>query len=79
MNKLFTNIFSFLLALFIVSLLLFFAKNEIFMCLLAESFPAIEVLAAEIAQASALGAASVIHNAWNSKRNVYPQINLKKY
>ena len=29
MNKLFTNIFSFLLALFIVSLLLFFTKNEI--------------------------------------------------
>jgi sugar (pentulose or hexulose) kinase len=56
-----------------------FAKNEIFMLLLAESFPEIEVLAAEIAQASALGAASVIHNAWNSKRNVYPQINLKKY
>jgi L-fuculokinase len=56
-----------------------FAKNEIFMLLLAESFPEIEVLAAEIAQASALGAASVIHNAWNSKRNVYPQINLKNY
>ncbi len=56
-----------------------FAKNEIFMFLLAEAFPKLEIFAAEIAQASALGAASVIHDAWNSKTNVYPQIHLKKY
>jgi sugar (pentulose or hexulose) kinase len=56
-----------------------FAKNEIFMLLLAEAFPALEIFAAEIAQASALGAASVLHDDWNSKPNVYPKINLKKY
>jgi sugar (pentulose or hexulose) kinase len=56
-----------------------FAKNEIFMLLLAAAFPALEIFAAEIAQASALGAASVLHDDWNSKPNVYPKINLKKY
>jgi L-fuculokinase len=56
-----------------------FAKNELFMSLLAESFPTIAVFAAEIGQASALGAASVLHHYWNSKTNVYPQINLKNY
>jgi L-fuculokinase len=56
-----------------------FANNEIFMLLLAEAFPTLEVFAAEIAQASALGAASVLHDDWNSKPNVYPPIRLKKY
>jgi L-fuculokinase len=56
-----------------------FANNEIFMLLLAEAFPTLDVFAAEIAQASALGAASVLHDDWNSKPNVYPLIRLKKY
>ncbi len=56
-----------------------FANNEIFMLLLVAGFPDLEIFAAEIAQASALGAAAVIHDDWNSKLNVYPQINLKKY
>ncbi len=42
-----------------------FSKNSIFMNLLAESFPEMEVYAASMAQASALGAALAIHNNWN--------------
>ncbi|MEN9612373.1 MAG: Rhamnulokinase [Bacteroidota bacterium] len=56
-----------------------FAKNELFMSLLAAAFPNLAIFAAEIAQASALGAASILHKDWNSKPNVYPKINLKKY
>ncbi|HKO79096.1 MAG TPA: FGGY family carbohydrate kinase, partial [Chitinophagaceae bacterium] len=44
-----------------------FGKNEIYMYLLAESFPAIEVYAASVPQASALGAALAIHKNWNKK------------
>lgn len=44
-----------------------FSKNEIFMTLLAEAFPDREVFAAEVPQASALGAAVAVHEAWNSK------------
>lgn len=44
-----------------------FGKNNLFMHLLAESFPGIEVYAASIAQATALGAALAFHRHWNSK------------
>jgi sugar (pentulose or hexulose) kinase len=44
-----------------------FSKNSVFMHLLAASFPGIEVYAASMAQASAIGAALVIHKAWNAK------------
>ena len=44
-----------------------FSKNVIYMHLLAEAFPAIEVYAASVPQASALGAALVIHAHWNTK------------
>jgi sugar (pentulose or hexulose) kinase len=43
-----------------------FSKNSVFMHLLATSFPGIEVFAASMAQASAIGAALVIHKAWNA-------------
>ncbi len=43
-----------------------FSKNEIFMNLLAEAFFDKEVFASEIAQATALGAALVISDAWNN-------------
>jgi sugar (pentulose or hexulose) kinase len=43
-----------------------FSKNSVFMHLLAISFPAVEVFAASMAQASAIGAALVIHQAWNT-------------
>lgn len=44
-----------------------FSKNEIYMRLLAEAFPKIKVFAARVSQASALGAAMVIHESWNAK------------
>jgi sugar (pentulose or hexulose) kinase len=44
-----------------------FAKNVLFMKTLATVFPQHALYAANIAQASALGAALVIHEKWNSK------------
>jgi sugar (pentulose or hexulose) kinase len=44
-----------------------FSKNEIFMQLLTEAFPKMEIFAAEVAQASALGAALIMHEYWNKK------------
>lgn len=43
-----------------------FSKNSIFMHLLAMAFPDIEVYAASMAQASAIGAALSIHAEWNT-------------
>jgi sugar (pentulose or hexulose) kinase len=43
-----------------------FSKNSIFMHLLAMAFPQIEVYAASMAQASAIGAALSIHSEWNT-------------
>ncbi|PKK36989.1 carbohydrate kinase [Siphonobacter sp. SORGH_AS_0500] len=45
-----------------------FSRNEIYLHLLAQAFPESEVLASEIAQASALGAALVIEEAWNKEK-----------
>jgi sugar (pentulose or hexulose) kinase len=56
-----------------------FSKNEIFMNLLAQAFPNVEVFAAEVAQATALGAALPIHRYWNTKPIPYNLISLKKY
>jgi sugar (pentulose or hexulose) kinase len=44
-----------------------FSKNNVFMHLLAAASPAIEVYAAAMAQASAIGAALSIHKEWNVK------------
>jgi sugar (pentulose or hexulose) kinase len=44
-----------------------FSKNAVYMNLLAAIFPHIEVLAASMAQATAMGAALAIHSAWNKK------------
>lgn len=44
-----------------------FSQNKIFMTLLAEAYPDTKVYAASVVQASALGAALVIHEDWNSK------------
>lgn len=44
-----------------------FSKNVIYMHLLAETFPGIGVYAASVPQASALGAALVMHPHWNTK------------
>ncbi|MCW3118865.1 MAG: carbohydrate kinase, partial [Chitinophagaceae bacterium] len=44
-----------------------FSKNALYMYLLAEAFPGMEVYAASVAQASALGAAMAIHKHWNQQ------------
>ncbi len=43
-----------------------FSKNPIYMYLLAASFPSIKVYSASVPQATALGAALVLHQHWNS-------------
>jgi hypothetical protein len=42
-----------------------FARNSVYMHLLADAFPLLKVYAAHISQASAIGAAMVIHEHWN--------------
>jgi hypothetical protein len=49
------------------------------MYLMAEAFPTIEVYAASVAQASALGAALVIHQHWNNKPLPTNIIDMKLY
>lgn len=44
-----------------------FSHNEIYMKLLSHAYPEMEVSAASVAQASAVGAAMAIHSYWNSK------------
>ncbi|HEX6849060.1 MAG TPA: FGGY family carbohydrate kinase [Chitinophagaceae bacterium] len=56
-----------------------FSKNPIYMYLMAEAFPAIEVYAASVAQASALGAALVIHQHWNNQPLPSNIIDMKLY
>ncbi|HKC35376.1 MAG TPA: hypothetical protein VKB95_04910, partial [Chitinophagaceae bacterium] len=56
-----------------------FSKNPIYMYLMAESFLHIEVYAASVAQASALGAALVFHQHWNSKELPSDIIDMKLY
>jgi sugar (pentulose or hexulose) kinase len=56
-----------------------FSKNGIFMHLLADAFPGIEVSAASMAQASALGAALVIHGEWNTNAIPRDLVQLKHY
>lgn len=56
-----------------------FSKNSVFMHLLAAAFPEIEVYAASMAQATAMGTALAIHHQWNSKPVPNDLINLKFY
>jgi sugar (pentulose or hexulose) kinase len=56
-----------------------FSKNPIYMYLMSEAFPNIEVYAASVAQASALGAALVIHQHWNGKPLPSNIIEMKLY
>jgi sugar (pentulose or hexulose) kinase len=44
-----------------------FSKNDLYMQLLANMFPSKSIYAASVAQASAFGAALVIHSKWNNK------------
>lgn len=56
-----------------------FGKNAIYMNLLAAVFPDIEVYAASMAQATALGAALAIHDSWNERQLPIDIIDLKYY
>ena len=56
-----------------------FSKNSIYMNLLAAAFPEIEVYAAAMAQATALGAAVAIHKHWNLRPLPNDIIDLKYY
>ncbi|RFZ95583.1 carbohydrate kinase [Mucilaginibacter conchicola] len=56
-----------------------FSKNSVFMHLLAQAFPNIEVFSASMAQATAVGAALAIHKEWNSKPVPNDIIQLKYY
>jgi sugar (pentulose or hexulose) kinase len=56
-----------------------FSKNAIFMNLLAIAFPELEVFAAFMAQATAVGAALAIHKSWNTKPLPNDIIELKYY
>ena len=56
-----------------------FSKNETYMNLLASVFPGIEIFAASMAQATAVGAALAIHNAWNQKALPNDIIELKYF
>ena len=56
-----------------------FSNNQLYMHLLAKAFPDKAVYAAEIAQASAFGAAISIHRHWNKKPIPTDLISLKRY
>lgn len=56
-----------------------FSKNPIYMYLLAEAFPGLEVYSASIAQASALGAALVFHQHWNNRELPSEIIDMQLY
>lgn len=56
-----------------------FSKNSIYMNLLAMLFPEMEVFAASMAQATAIGTALSIHKSWNRKPMPNDIIELKYY
>ncbi len=56
-----------------------FSKNSVYMHLLASAFPDIEVYAAEMAQATALGTAISVHRYWNKKPLANDIISLRYY
>ncbi|MEO8962625.1 MAG: FGGY family carbohydrate kinase, partial [Ginsengibacter sp.] len=56
-----------------------FSKNVIYMNLLASVFPEVEVFAASVAQATAMGAALCIHESWNKRPLPNDMIDLKYF
>lgn len=56
-----------------------FSHNPVYMALLAKAFPAMEVWAASVAQATALGAALAIHSHWNSNPIPPDLISMTRY
>jgi hypothetical protein len=56
-----------------------FSKNTIYMNLLASAFPQMEIYSASMAQATSLGAALAVHQAWNKKPIPNSLIQLQYY
>ena len=56
-----------------------FGRNDVYMHLLAAAFPLHEVFAATVAQASAIGAAMIVHDHWNEKEFPTDIVELKYY
>ena len=56
-----------------------FSNNSIYMHLLASVFPQLEVYAASVAQATAMGAALAIHQHWNTQIVPSDMVKLKYY
>ncbi len=56
-----------------------FAKNPVYMHLLAAAFPGMEVYAASVSQATAIGAALAIHHFWNKQPVPGDMVQLKYY
>ena len=56
-----------------------FGNNSVYMHLLAAAFPALEVYAATVAQATSMGAALAIHSSWNSLPIPADMVKLKYY
>lgn len=56
-----------------------FSKNPIYMQLLSDAFPGMEVYAATVAQATSLGAAMAIHSLWNQQALPASLVQLRKY
>lgn len=56
-----------------------FSKNALYMHLLAATFPDKNVYAADVAQASAIGAAMAVHASWNKKPAPEDLVSLTKF
>lgn len=56
-----------------------FSKNNIYMNLLASAFPDLQIFAASMAQATAVGTALSIHKSWNSKAMPTDIIELRNF
>ena len=56
-----------------------FGKSRIFMKMLSAAYPNLEVFTSEVSQASALGAALVLHDSWNSRPVPEDLIKLKQF
>jgi sugar (pentulose or hexulose) kinase len=56
-----------------------FAKNPVYMHMLAAAFPAMEIFAASVSQATAIGAALAIHSSWNTQPVPGDMVELKYY
>ena len=56
-----------------------FSKNSLYMNFLVHAFPAFEIYGAEVAQASSLGAALMMHETWNTNEIPMDLVKIKKF